>query len=300
MTARSNLHARASLGAIAVAAVAAAATPAAAQTTIYGGGATLPSLVVRELFDFYSANVNTNYVYDYRSVGSGAGLRGFFGQDRRLFDPTLPNIDVHFAISETALVSANVVYDPVTATYSGTYVNGGRFSGTGPTDIADQANNCVAPAVGTGGPTQGTNTGGCYTNPFVENGPPIQVPLLGTGVTVTFDPVYKSVDVGGVVTNYSYNNQFPRSDASGGIRLPRDTFCAIFSGTVTEWDDPALTAANGGVPLWPSPSDPNAGTPGYNDGKRIVVVHRDDDSGTTALFTRALRAQCTPLSLIHI
>lgn len=271
---------RASLGAIAAAAIAAAPTPAGAQT-VFGGGATLPSLTLQQLFAFYTANINPAVTFDYQSVGSGAGLRGWASQDRRRFSPTLPNTDVHFAVSESALTQAQL----------DVFNNGGQFSSTGPVNLADENNTCVG-VPGTGGPDQGENTAGCYTNPRVENGPAIQIPLAGTAVTIVFDPVYKRVNVGGTVQNYGYRNRFPRADGSGGIRLPRAVLCGIFAGQIRQWDDARLTAANDGVPLWPSLADPDGDNPNYNDGRDIVVVHRDDDSGTTSLFTRALRAQC--------
>lgn len=54
------------------------------------------------------------------------------------------------------------------------------------------------------------------------------------------------------------------------LNFSADALAGIFLGTVTKWNDPALTAANPGVPL------PDAD---------IVVVHRSDGSGTTFVFT---------------
>jgi phosphate transport system substrate-binding protein len=53
------------------------------------------------------------------------------------------------------------------------------------------------------------------------------------------------------------------------LRLPGDLVAAIFLGSVTRWDDPALVAANPGIPL---PATP------------ITVVRRSDGSGTTYIF----------------
>jgi phosphate transport system substrate-binding protein len=49
----------------------------------------------------------------------------------------------------------------------------------------------------------------------------------------------------------------------------------IFLGKITQWDDPALKAINPGVAL---------------PAKKIMVVHREDSSGTTELFTEYLAA----------
>lgn len=295
---RSNHIARASLGAVFAASLAATApAPAAAQTIIDGGGATLPALLLRELFDCFAvppggtigsplparctSRVTGAFSFRYDSVGSGAGLRGWVSQDPLRFSATSTLTDVNFGVSEAALTAAQL----------GAYNNGGRFSSTGPTDIADVNDACLPPATGNGQDV--APPGGCYDNPRVENGPAIQIPFAAAGVTIAFDPAYKGVRLAdGSRVFYMLNNTTPRADGSGGLRLSRAAFCGIFSGQITTWDHPVLTAANGGVPMWPSPADPDAGTPGYSDGRAIVVVHRDDDSGTTALFTRALRAQC--------
>ena len=49
----------------------------------------------------------------------------------------------------------------------------------------------------------------------------------------------------------------------------------IFLGKIKQWDDPALKAINPGVDL---------------PAKKITVVHREDSSGTTQLFTEYLAA----------
>lgn len=54
------------------------------------------------------------------------------------------------------------------------------------------------------------------------------------------------------------------------LKLPRDVYPAIFSGKITNWNDPKLVAANPGVDL---PDEP------------ITVVVRSDSSGTTYVFT---------------
>jgi len=55
-----------------------------------------------------------------------------------------------------------------------------------------------------------------------------------------------------------------------GLKFDGNTLGKIFSGGITSWNDPAITALNPGVTL------PN--TP-------IAVVHRSDGSGTTDIFT---------------
>jgi len=60
---------------------------------------------------------------------------------------------------------------------------------------------------------------------------------------------------------------------SGQIKLTGDVLAKIYLKTITNWNDPQITALNPGVNL------PN--TP-------IVVVHRSDGSGTTFIFTNYL------------
>jgi len=311
---KSNLLARASLGALAVAAVSGAA-PAQAQTqTLLGGGATFVELLIRDVFACYTtfgtalpgavckptARVNSTTAFNYASVGSGAGLRGWASQENSRFQTPTATVSypattgrVTFALSETGLTTGSA-----TATLD-VYNNGGRFSGTGPVDLATQADACVAqatvnPAPGSGAdfvPLTFSPTAGCFDNPRVEAGPAIQVPLAGAALTVAFDPIYKRVrNVDGSITDYRF--QFTsRPDNSGGLKLSRATFCGIFSGAITRWTDAQITADNGGTPVWPDPADASA--PADTRGRNISVTVRDDDSGTTALFTRALRAQCS-------
>jgi len=61
--------------------------------------------------------------------------------------------------------------------------------------------------------------------------------------------------------------------APGVLALDAATLSAIYRGVIRKWDDPAIAALNRGVPL------PDA---------HITVVHREDASGTTDLFSRWL------------
>jgi phosphate transport system substrate-binding protein len=70
--------------------------------------------------------------------------------------------------------------------------------------------------------------------------------------------------LGAVVVTYNLEG------VSSPLKLDGDTIAKIYLGTITKWDDPAITGQNAGVTL---PSDD------------IVVVHRSDGSGTTFVFT---------------
>ena len=68
----------------------------------------------------------------------------------------------------------------------------------------------------------------------------------------------------------------PPAGGTSGLNLSRTALCGIVSGHITKWNNPILTALNGGV----------LGTGG------ITFVHRTDSSYTTFLLTNALAEQC--------
>ncbi|MEH6416939.1 phosphate ABC transporter substrate-binding protein PstS [Pseudomonas sp. CGJS7] len=61
--------------------------------------------------------------------------------------------------------------------------------------------------------------------------------------------------------------------ASGAMKLDGETLGNIFLGKITNWNDPAIVALNGGLKL---------------PDKKITVVHRSDGSGTTFNFANYL------------
>jgi len=60
---------------------------------------------------------------------------------------------------------------------------------------------------------------------------------------------------------------------SGALKLDGQTLANIFLGQIKMWNDPAIAALNGGVPL---------------PAKKITIVHRSDGSGTTFNFVNYL------------
>ncbi len=64
---------------------------------------------------------------------------------------------------------------------------------------------------------------------------------------------------------------------AGQLKLDSKTFCNIFLGKITYWDDVTVKKTN------PSLRLPH---------KKITVVHRSDGSGTTAIFTHYLSEVC--------
>ncbi len=80
-------------------------------------------------------------------------------------------------------------------------------------------------------------------------------------------PVHIPETIGSVVATYNI------AGIDKGLKLTGPILADIFSGTVTNWDDPRIRELNPDLPL---PADD------------IVVVHRSDDSGTTFIWTSYL------------
>ena len=318
-----NVKIRALMGASALVMAAGAAAGAHAQTTIYGGGSTLSAPYVRQAEDCYgqqaplytpgaaatnpppevysytvggvptTTNCSTtqydpNVVMNLEASGSGAGVQAFFDHNPAALG-TYTAVDgttghtfptMHYGTSDTAMGSADV----------GIYNNGGAVEpATGKTV------NVVAPGA--------IPASGQFANPATTYGSMVQIPLLITPITVTYSPVYKkTADASGNVTSYKFNVSATAN--KGVLRLDLPTYCKIFNGQITDWNDPAISALNGapiksgtkivGYKTIGDPTDPDvvAGTWSLP----IELVGRSDGSGTTSIFSRALAAQCSGLT----
>jgi ABC-type phosphate transport system substrate-binding protein len=225
--------------------------------------------------------------------GSGAGVQAFFQHNPTALgtytdtDNTTGHVfpSLHYGTSDTTMGSDSVAV----------YNSGGTVEpATGKTV------NVVA-----GGTTPGA---GQFANPAATYGPMVQIPLLVTPITVAYSPVYKKVVQGdGTVKSYAFN--ITNAANKGVLRLDVDTYCKIFTGAITDWNDPAIAAVNGkaikkaGVlqtgqgiagytPIYDT-TDPDVDTAHpTNWHLPIELVGRTDSSGTTSIFTRALAAQC--------
>lgn len=292
-----TLKTRALMGASALLMAAGAAN----ATDLYGNGATLPSQVVRQAEDCYgtteqlavkqatgntfvnvpaatipgsagqtcaTTKVDPTASIFYVSTGSGDGIRSVFRNDGVLAGDYLPAAGVqtfpklHYGVSETSLGATEV----------NSYNNGGTVQGVA----------VVAPGV-----TPGT---GQFKNPNESYGPLVQFPLLIAPVVIAYDPVYKKVrNANGTITEYTFNIAEPRADGSGGLKLDQATYCKIFNGQITNWNQIPARALNGRVSL-KDPDDPGR----FN--VPLQIVGRNDSSGTTSLWTRHLAAACESLT----
>jgi phosphate transport system substrate-binding protein len=109
-----------------------------------------------------------------------------------------------------------------------------------------------------------------------------QIPVAGSDASIADDDRSKADDrcTGGKAVNlpmvltpveFIYNVQ-----GVSDLTVTPDILAKIFSGKITNWNDPEILAANKGVTL------PN---------KTITTVHRSKDSGTTQNFAKFLTAQ---------
>jgi ABC-type phosphate transport system substrate-binding protein len=236
-----------------------------AQTTptqaIYSGGGTLASLAYRQLFDCWAVpigplsipvpgctNSNGNISGGtvqilYAPVGSGAGKRAFANHNGT------NNATLGLG---TPAASNTVPYSSTTFPFAPSGYPNFHFAGSDDvltlTDVALYNSN--------GGPA--------------NYGAILQIPAFSTTVAIPFNGKDGNGNALTIV------NSTP-TGGSSGLNLSRKAFCGIFSGHITKWNNPILTALNGGTPL---------GT------GNITVVHRSDSSGTTFLTSNALIAQC--------
>jgi ABC-type phosphate transport system substrate-binding protein len=243
--------------------------PANAQLHVMGAGATFPSIAYRQVMDCIFVPLGDgidgpgplgvsplcpgypygqavfNYVRMYYApTGSGNGKTAFKANSNA--SVTTPS-----GTSTVPYTSSLVPHFPW-----GTYY-GYQFSGSDDVwTAADAASWTAGPA-----PSKQTKFGNV-----------IQLPTIAGPVTIPFN----GNDGNGNPLNI--NNANPSTPGgTSKLNLSRKAMCGIFSGHITKWNNPILTALNGGVDL---------GT------GNITVVHRSDGSGTTFLFTNGLAEQC--------
>jgi len=222
-----------------------------------------------------TTHINNSATIYYVSATSGTGILAQFSHNPDLYGTIsatatqyLPS--VQFAFSETPLIQSDVVV----------YNNGGTET-QGSSNVVVTAPN-VSPGAGQ------------YANPNQLYGALVQFPVAVDPVAIAYSSVYKKVynpSNPGSPTTYSFNIHFPRADGSGGLRLDAATYCKIFNGQITNWNDPALKALNGKKSL----EDPNDPTPAASWSVPLQIVGRGDSAGATSEFSRNLSAVCPAL-----
>lgn len=128
------------------------------------------------------------------------------------------------------------------------------------------------------------------TSAAPTTGAPIQLPLMVFSVGFSYMPLYGKVMTATGLKDLTLNLKYPRTTTNlGGLRMKKTTYCGIVNGTITNWNDPALKADNGGQSLMDADDDLNRWN---TTGVPIKLVGRQEGSGTTNVFTRAMTAQC--------
>jgi ABC-type phosphate transport system substrate-binding protein len=123
-------------------------------------------------------------------------------------------------------------------------------------------------------------------------GPAIQFPLFVLPVAIAYDQQYgTNAAHKGMIFNTQYTATYNNGSTISSMRLNAAAYCGIFNGSITNWNDPALTALNKRVPLFDPTNDTLARW--SKDGAPIRLVGRLDNSGTTDVFTRHLAAVCS-------
>jgi len=298
---------------VAIAGAAGFAPGAIAQTynpgDIFGGGASLPAPYLRQTFDCYgiptqliikgtppqfetitpfdytgsppfncaTQHIVSNATVYYVSATSGTGILTVFAHDPTLLgyvnqSQTEYFPSVQFGYSETPLSDTDV----------GIYNNGGTET---------QGKSSVT--VGTPGQYTCGNPAPNYANPLQCFGPLVQFPFSVDPVVFAYNSTYEKVlNADNSETDYHFNIKHPRADGSGGLRLSQTTYCKIFNGQITNWNDPAITADNSKKSL----EDPKDPTPPASWSVPLQIVGRADSAGATTVFTRHLAAACAALT----
>ncbi len=262
------------------------ATPNQDGFSVKGSGFTNPTVLPVSYFNYAPATgtpqncnptagqeTNTSLQFDYLSTGSGTGLKGIFSHSASTYwGDEVTNVQsntllaipaVNFAASDTALSA---------------------------TDVVDY-NNCGGLSTCTD-PTTGIALGTAFPIPGPKYGAVIQVPILITAIDLAYSAEYgRYLDSSSVMHHFHFHVAHPRTDGSGGLVLSAATYCKIFEGQITNWNDAAITADNGGVSL----QDPAEASAGFSFSVPLVLVGRSDSSGSTSIFTRHIGAQCPSL-----
>jgi ABC-type phosphate transport system substrate-binding protein len=326
-----------SVAALSAVAMIAAAQPAAAQNTIstgiFGGGTTLSSLALRQLFDCYAGTTVANDGLSfstsfttaapspgflpatctqfstpveglYAAVGSGNGQRAYIADD----PDQLFRGGANFAPVIVRNPSFNPPFIDAGNANFGAYPYPHLDFAASDAPLASAVSSLTTVALEGFRPSTNWQTTfailarSSTTASFNVTGvgAPIQVPALEVPVAIAVDTANP------ISTSAKWNIQSalsPNTQAGGAMQLSAAQLCAIFSATVTDWGDtqtliPYLDKT--GVQLFQHFFDDNtngslAPAPYTNRHLAIKVVFRSDDSGTSFILTNYLANLCPVL-----
>jgi phosphate transport system substrate-binding protein len=275
---------------------------------IFGGGASVPAPYARQTFDCYAnptqliitgtpptfqtippfnytgsppQNCATQHIVKnettyYMSASAGVGILAAFSHDPTFFGYVDSQDseywpEVTFGMSTTSLVSAD----------ASVYNNGG---------IETEGKSSITIAAPGGEPCNGGKAP--YPNPLQCYGPLVQFPFAITPIVFAYNSTYEKVLINGNEVDYHFHITHKNKDGSGGLRLSPTTYCKIFNGQITNWNDPAIYADNGKKSLR-DPSDPVSQA---NWSVPLQIVGRSDSAGATSILERHLANVCASLA----
>ncbi|HET6378440.1 MAG TPA: substrate-binding domain-containing protein [Methylocella sp.] len=320
------------LSAVATLGTSAVQPAAAAPQGIYGGGSSLVSLTMRQIFDCYTGRKlpKDGYVFStdfpkyrrlpasctigaqpsvtglYAGVGSGAGLRGFTGNDPRLL------IQSGLPTAPAPLPAADPVYlNGTNKAPFGIYpypeldfgASDAPLSSVGASSLTTVSFSGFTPSTNwnTLPPTITTVSASGFstvTYSTAKFGQPVQIPAVEAPVAIAINVAATTA------ANWTIRSALsPNTQPGGAIQLSAAQICAIFSGQVRDWHSSAPIAAlvtSGGVATVTSQrfdadnTNASVHTPlPYTDAALpIRVVYRSDGSGTTFIMTNYLATVC--------
>ncbi len=129
---------------------------------------------------------------------------------------------------------------------------------------------------------------GQYPIPAPLYGNLVQFPLVIAPLAIEYSSTYKKVrQADGSVVSYHFHIAKPNKDHSGGLVLDATTYCKIFNGLITDWNQ-IPTTLNGGASLQDPADTSTFSVP-------LQIVGRSDSAGATSTWTRHLAAICPGL-----
>ncbi len=216
-------------------------------------------------FNCATSHVDATMQLNSFSTTSGTGIKGLYSHDPVTFwGDTVPPGGNNTPYPTVTFVTSEV---PLTATDVTTYEQGGVEQGI----------------TFTSSPGSGQ-----YPIPGPKYGPLVQFPMVIGLLVFAYSATYKRVrQADGSVVSYHFQVARPRGDASGGLVLDATTYCKIFNGQISDWNQ-IPTALNGGVSLQDPADTGTFSVP-------LIIVGRNDSSSSNGVLSRHLATVCPAL-----
>ena len=216
-------------------------------------------------FNCATSHVDATMQLNSFSTTSGTGIKGLYSHDPVTFwGDTVPPGGNNTPYPTVTFVTSEV---PLTATDVTTYEQGGVEQGVTFTS---------SPGAGQ------------YPIPGPKYGPLIQFPMVIGPLVFAYSPTYKRVrQADGSVVSYHFHLANPRSDGSGGLVLDATTYCKMFNGQISDWNQ-IPTTLNGGVSLRDPTDTGTFSVP-------LIIVGRNDSSSSNGVLSRHLATVCPAL-----